>query len=125
MKGKETYGLCMDDPVRVSGFYQEHVYLAQLCRNGTEKPVRAERLGSGRSEKTGNPVDIYKIAGAGLFARKTLVYIDIYGETDWRAPEGFHLTGDPPGQDGADDVDETLKSASDAIMNAIRALTGK
>lgn len=115
MKG---YGYSIDDPVRVSGFYGEKHYLESLRRAGSDEQVKYERLGSGRSDTTGHPVDIYKIKSAGPFKKAQTLYIDIYGEQDWRAPEGFTLCAPPP------EPDEGGKTQSDmeALFGTIQKL---
>ena len=119
MKG---YGYSLGDPVRVFGFYGEKAYLESLKRIGSEKPLSIERLGSMRSEAAGHPVDVYKIkACSGLFSKTYTVYIDIYGQEDWRAPEGFFLSGPAPAENGDDPEREKMT----AMFNAIKAFQEK
>ena len=116
MKG---YGYSLNDPIRVSGFYAEKRYMESLCANGQDAPVRSERLGSGRSEVTGHPVDVYEArVKRGLFEKRVLLYVDIYGGTDWRAPAGFYLRAPAPIEGEGGDA----QANAEALFTAIQKL---
>ncbi len=118
MKG---YGYSIDNPVRVSGFYGEKRYLESLRRAGSNAQMKYERLGSGRSQVTGHPVDIYKIKPAGPFKEAQTLYIDIYGEQDWRAPEGYTLCASAPkAGDGGELQAEALFGAIRKVRELFR-----
>ena len=115
----DGYGFSASNPVRVSGFYEEKRYLECLRVSGKAAPLFYVRLGSCCTEDTGHPVDVYRLGAKGLFRRRVLLYIDIYGERDWRAPAGYKLTGSAPKEDEGGEEKET----ADKLMKAILRIT--
>ena len=114
------YGRSADNPIRVSGFYEEQRYLECLQKAGRNAPLSYKRLGSCRAEDMGHPVDVYRLGTRKLFGQPVLLYIDIYGERDWRAPEGYTLTDPAP---KADEGGE-LRQAGERLLRGIKDLAG-
>lgn len=113
------YGYSPENPIRVSGFYAEKRYMENLCADKQDVPIRFVRLGSGRSAATGHPLDVYEgRIKRGPFGKRIVLYVDIYGDTDWRAPEGFRLCSPAPG------TDEDDSARAEALFTAIRELQG-
>lgn len=118
---KEGYGYSLENPVHVAGFDEERIYMEHLCRLGERRPVRARRLGSNLSRITNHPTDLYEIEPSGFASRPDVIYIDLYGESDWRAPEGYALSCDrPQRKDG-----EPERPLGDELQELIRAVTKK
>ena len=103
---KETstsnYGFSLGNPICVSGFDEERIYMEHLHHAGHPAPVRCRRLGSNISSITNHPIDLYEIAPARFGARRDVLYVDLYGESDWRAPEGFTLDCERPVRENGD-----------------------
>jgi len=116
-----AYGFSLECPIHVAGFYEERVYMENLYRIGASKPVRCRRLGSNISRITNHPTDLYEIESSGLLSRPDVIYIDLYGESDWRAPEGFELGCDrPPREEG-----EPERPLGDDLEAMIKAVTSR
>ena len=97
-----NYGYSLGTPVCVSGFDEERIYMEHLHRAGEREPVRYHRLGSNISSITNHPIDLYEIAPARFGFRRDVLYVDLYGESDWRAPEGFTLDCERPVRENGD-----------------------
>jgi len=116
-----NYGYSLENPIHVSGFYEERVYIENLYRKDGCTPVRCRRLGSNISRATGHPTDLYEIEPSGLLSRPDVIYIDLYGESDWRAPEGYELgCGRPPREEG-----EPEQQLGDELEAMIKAFTSR
>lgn len=115
------YGYSLGTPIRVSGFDEERIYMEHLHRAGERNPVRFRRLGSNLSSSTNHPIDVYEITPARFGARPDVIYIDLYGESDWRAPEGYTLDCDRPMRENG----ETPRPLGEELQELIRVFTSK
>ncbi len=97
-----NYGFSLGNPICVSGFDEERIYMEHLHRAGHPAPVRCQRLGSNISSITHHPIDVYEIAPARFGSHRDVLYVDLYGESDWRAPEGFTLDCERPVRENGD-----------------------
>lgn len=120
-KDTAKYGCSLESPIHVSGFYEERIYLEHLHRTGEREPVSFRRLGSNLSRTTKHPIDLYEIAPSRFAGRPSVIYIDLYGESDWRAPEGFTLDCDRPAREDG----EPERQLGDELDHLIRQLTSK
>jgi hypothetical protein len=50
-----------------------------------------------------------------------VIYVDLYGESDWRAPEGYVLNCDRPAREDG----EPERPLGDELQDLIRAVTKK
>lgn len=116
-----NYGYSLGTPVCVSGFDEERIYMEHLHRAGDPDPVRYRRLGSNISSTTSHPIDLYEIAPARFGSRRDVIYIDLYGESDWRAPEGFTLDCDRPEREAGD----SHRALGDELKDLIQQFASK
>lgn len=93
---REGYGFSLLTPIHVAGFDEERIYLDNLRVIGNKRPPQIRRIGSNLSPETGHPVDLYEAMPAGWPHKMEYLYIDLYGASDWRAPEGYELLCDRP-----------------------------
>ena len=99
---REGYGFSMQSPIHVSGFYEERVYIENLRIVGFDPPLQIQRIGSNLSAETGHPIDVYEVKPFALFDRADQLYIDLYGASDWRAPEGYELLCERPARESGE-----------------------
>ena len=116
-----NYGYSLGAPVCVSGFDEERIYMEHWHRAGHPAPVRCQRLGSNISSITHHPIDVYEIAPARFGSHRDVLYVDLYGESDWRAPEGYTLDCDRPMRENG----ETPRPLGEELQELIRAFTSK
>ena len=115
----DRYGFSMDSPVHVAGFYEECVYIENLRDAKRGKSLSIRRIGSNYCQNTKHPIDVYEVVSGGLTGRTDRIYIDLYGKSDWRAPDGYTLLCDRPAREG----DEPERELGDELQEIIRRLT--
>ena len=113
---REGYGYSMQSPIHVSGFHEERVYIENLRVQGFDQALDIRRIGSNLSAETGHPIDVYEVKSGPLGIRTEQLFIDLYGASDWRAPDGYRLlcarpvreSGEPEHELG-DELQEMIK----------------
>ena len=115
-RNREGYGFSLQTPIHVAGFDEERIYIDNLRVIGDARPPQIRRIGSNLSPETGHPIDLYEAMPAGWPHKTEYLYIDLYGASDWRAPEGYELlcarpmreNGEQPRELG-EDLQEMIK----------------
>ena len=115
----DDYGRSPENPIRVSGFFEAREYLKHLYQTGRRKPVRYRRIGSCASPIPHHCLDCYRISPQSIFHIADWLYLDIYGDCDWRAPSGYTLSRERPGQEEND----TFYQRSDGLLARIVAFS--
>ena len=116
---KDDYGRSPENPIRVSGFFEAREYFSHLFPAGGDKPVRFRRVGSCASPIPHHCLDCYRISPQSIFHRADWLYLDIYGDCDWRAPSGYSLNCERP----QPDENDTFIQRSDGLLARIIAFS--
>ena len=109
---REGYGYSLRSPIHVSGFDEERIYIDNLRVLGGDTPPQIRRIGSNFSAETGHPIDLYEVTSGGILSQTDYLYVDLYGASDWRAPEGYALRCERPKREGGEpehDLGEDLQ----------------
>lgn len=93
---REGYGFSLLTPIHVAGFDEERIYIDNLRVVGEQQPPQIRRIGSNLSPETGHPIDLYEVMPEGCPHKMDYLYVDLYGVSDWRAPEGYELLCNRP-----------------------------
>lgn len=113
-----AYGYSMQSPIHVSGFHEERVYIENLRVEGFDQAPDIRRIGSNLSAETGHPIDVYEVKSGPFGIKTDQLFIDLYGASDWRAPEGYQLLCDRPAREGG----EPERELGDELQEMIKRI---
>ena len=116
-KNRESYGFSLHNPIHVAGFDEERIYIENLRVIGEKLPPQIRRIGSNLSPETGHPIDLYEVMPAGCPHRTDYLYVDLYGASDWRAPEGYLLLCERPVRENGEQVRELGEDLQEMIQH--------
>ena len=112
-----SYGFSLHHPIHVSGFDEERIYIEKLRIIGEKLPPQIRRIGSNLSPETGHPIDLYEVIPAGQPHRTDYLYVDLYGASDWRAPEGYVLLCERPVRENGEQMRELGEDLQEMIKH--------
>ncbi len=112
---REGYGFSLLTPIHVAGFDEERIYIDNLRVVGDTHSPQIRRIGSNLSPETGHPIDLYEAMPVGLPHKMEYLYIDLYGSSDWRAPEGYELLCERPVREDGEPMHELGEDLQEII----------
>ena len=118
-QNREGYGFSLLTPIHVAGFDEERIYIDHLRIIGEKNPPQIRRIGSNLSPETGHPIDLYEVMPEGYPHKTEYLYVDLYGASDWRAPEGYMLLCDRPIREGGEPVRELGEDLQEMIKRLL------